>query len=142
MKRSSAPLSTGSQVLTLRAVARIAGAVGAVGSLALMLRAGHPPLFLRVLFAIWVLSPFIALALADTVAKRWSALTRETLYYEMLFLALGSLAVYGYFVLRPRTSTPTLVFLVVPLGSWLLMTIVVPLAALISGRLSRRETGV
>ncbi|MEK6322978.1 MAG: hypothetical protein AABN33_14995 [Acidobacteriota bacterium] len=122
----------------LHAVALTAVVAGAGGSVGLMLRAGHPPLFLRVLFAIWVLSPFMALLLADMVSKRWSVITRATLHSVMLVITLSSLAIYGYVVLRPRESTPTFVFLVVPLGSWLLMTIVVPIAALISGRLSRR----
>jgi hypothetical protein len=122
----------------LHVVALTAALAGAGGSLALMLRAGHPPLLLRVVFAIWVLSPFMALLFADIVSKRWSVITRTTLHIVMLVLALGSLAIYGYVVLRPREATPTFVFLVVPLGSWLFMTIVVTIAALISGRLSRR----
>ncbi len=43
----------------LHVVALTAVVAGAGGSLALMLRAGHPPFLLRVLFAIWVLSPFM-----------------------------------------------------------------------------------
>ncbi len=124
----------------LHAVAMIAVLAGAGGSVGLMLRAGHPPLLLRVLFAIWVLSPFMALILANVVSRRWSVLTRATLYCVMLILTLGSLAFYGDVVWRPRRQ-PAFVFLVVPLGSWLLMTIVVPIAALISGRLSRRGPG-
>lgn len=45
----------------LRAVGLVAVVVGAVASVLLMLRAGHPPLALRLLFAGWVLSPFVAL---------------------------------------------------------------------------------
>jgi hypothetical protein len=96
---------------------------------------------LLVLFAIWDLSPFIGLVLADIVSKRWPVLTRATLYVVMVILALGSLAFYGDVFLRPRPQ-PAFVFLVVPLGSWLLMTIAVAIAALVSGRLSRRGTGV
>lgn len=125
----------------LRVVAPIAVAAGAVGSVGLMLRAGHPPLFLRVLFALWVLSPFIALLLAGMVSKRWSVITRSTLYCVMLVITLSSLAIYGYVVLRPRQSTPTFVFVVVPPGSWLLMAIVVLIAAFISGRRSHRGAG-
>jgi hypothetical protein len=58
----------------------------------------------------------------------------------MLIIALSSLALYGDVVLRPRPQ-PAFLFLIVPFGSWLLMIIVVPLAALISGRLSRRGAG-
>jgi len=122
-------------------VALIAVVAGATGSVGLMLRAGHPPLFLRVLFAIWVLSPFMALLLADMVSKRWSVITRATLHSVMLVITLSSLAIYGYVVLRPRESTPTFVFVVVPPASWMLIAIVVPMAASISGRLSRRGAG-
>jgi hypothetical protein len=120
----------------LHAVVLIAVVVGAVGSVGLMLWVGrrNPSRVLLALFVIWDLSPFIALVLADIVSKRWSVLTRATLYGVMLILTLGSLACYGDVVLRPRPQ-PAFMFLVVPLGSWLLMTIVVSIAALISRRL-------
>src|ERR1700731_2872365 len=75
----------------LRAVALIAVVAGALGSVGLMLWVGHrnPSRVLLVLFAIWDLSPFIALVLADIVSKRWSVITRATLYGVMLILTLG-----------------------------------------------------
>jgi hypothetical protein len=128
----------------LRAVAMIAVVAGAGGSVGLMLRAGHrnASRILLVLFGIWVLSPFMALVLANVVSKRWSVLTRATLYSVMLVLTLGSLAAYGDVALGPPRAKPAFVFLVVPLASWLLIAIVVPIAALISGRLSRQGDGV
>jgi hypothetical protein len=124
----------------LRAVALIGVVAGAGGSVGLMLSVGHrnDSVLLLVLFAIWVLSPFTALLLTTLVAKRWSVLTRATLYSVMLVLTVGSLAIYADAVLRPPRSAPAFVFLVVPLGSWLLMMIVVPMAAFLSGRLSGR----
>jgi hypothetical protein len=122
----------------LHAVALPTMVIGAVASILLMLRAGHPPVFLRVLFAIWVLSPFVALLAANMVSKRWSVITRTTLDTVMLVLTLISLAIYGYVVLNPPRSTPAFVWVVVPVASWLLLTIVVPVAALASGALSRR----
>ena len=126
----------------LHAVALTALVAGALGSVGLMLWVGHrnPSRLLLGLFVIWVLSPFMALLLANKVSKRWSVLTRATLYGVMLILTLGSLAFYGDVVWKPRPQ-PAFVFLVVPLGSWLLVTIVVPIAALVSGRLSRRGAG-
>lgn len=140
--KASRGRSDGGFLGLLRAVALIAVVAGALGSVGLMLWVGHrnPSRVLLVLFAIWDLSPFIALVLADIVSKRWSVLTRATLYVVMLILTLGSLAFYGDVVWRPRPQ-PAFVFLVVPLASWLLMTIVVPIAALVSGRLSRRGAG-
>jgi hypothetical protein len=126
----------------LHAVALSAVVIGAVASVGLMICVGHrnPSRLLLALFVIWDLSPFIGLVLADMISKRWSVITRTTLYGVMLILTLGSLALYGDVVLRPRPQ-PALRFLVVPLGSWLLMTIVVPIAAIISGRLSGRGAG-
>jgi hypothetical protein len=126
----------------VRPMALGAVVAGAVGSVGLMLWVGHrnPSLVLILLFVIWDLSPFMALLLADMVSKRWSVITRATLHIVMLVISLSSLALYGDVVLRPRRQ-PAFIFLVVPLGSWLLITIVVPVAALISGRLSRRSAG-
>ena len=126
----------------LRAVALIAVVAGALGSVGLMFRVGHrnPSRVLLILFAIWVLSPFMALILAHTVSKRWSVLTRATLYSVMLVLTLGSLAIYGGVLLRPPKKA-AFAFLVVPFGSWLVMTIAVPIAALISRKRSRRGAG-
>ncbi len=123
----------------LRAVALIAVVAGAGGSVGLILWVGrrNPSRVLLGLFVIWDLSPFIGLLLAEMVSKRWSVITRATLHIVMLVVALSSLALYGDVVLRPRPQ-PAFMFLVVPLGSWLFMMIVVPIAALISARRSRR----
>ena len=126
----------------LHVVALAAVVLGAVGSVALMLWVGHrnPSRLLLTLFVIWDLSPFVALILADMVSKRWSVITRATLHVVMLVLALSSLVLYADVVLRPRPQ-PAFRFTVVPLGSWLVMMIGVPIAALISHRLSPRGTG-
>ena len=127
----------------LRVVALIAVVAAAVGSLGLMLRAGRStPRLLLVVFVIWILSPFVALAWANRVSKRWSVLTRATLYCVTLVITLGSLAIYGELVvLRPAGSANAFLFVVVPPGSWLLMAIVVPIAAFISRRRSHRGAG-
>ena len=128
----------------LRAAALIAVLAGAVGSFGLMLHAGrrNDSRILLVLFTIWVLSPFVALVLADVVSKRWSVLTRATLHSVMLVLTIGSLAIYGDVASGPPRAKTAFVFVVVPPASWLLIAIAVLLAALISGRLSRRSDGV
>ena len=127
----------------LRAAALIAVLAGAAGSLGLMLHAGrrNDSRILLVLFTIWVLSPFVALVLADVVSKRWSVLTRATLHSVMLVLTLASLAIYGDVALGPPRAKTAFVFVVVPPASWLLIAIAVPIAALISGRQSRRSDG-
>jgi hypothetical protein len=127
----------------LRAAALIAVRAGAVGSFGLMLHAGrrNDSRILLVLFTIWVLSPFVALVLADVVSKRWSVLTRATLHSVMLVLTLGSLAIYGDVALGPPRAKTAFVFVVVPPASWMLIAIAVLIAALISGRPSRRGDG-
>ena len=117
----------------------IAVVAGAAGSIGLLLQAGQrvgSPRLLLGLFAIWVLSPFVVLVAAYVVSKRWSVLTRATLYGVMLVVTVASLVIYGETALgppRPKTA----VFVVVPPASWLLMAIVVPTAAFISRRWSR-----
>ena len=132
----------GGALRLLHAVALIAVVAGAVGSVGLMFWVGHrnPSRVLLALFLIWDLSPFVALWLADIVSKRWSVITRATLHIVTLVISLSSLALYGDVVWRPRPQ-PAFRFLVVPFGSWLLMIIVVPVAALVSGRRSRRDAG-
>jgi hypothetical protein len=125
----------------LHAVAQIAVVVGAVGSVVLMLWAGHRNRsgILLILFVGWVLSPFVGLALADRASMRWSVPTRATLHGLMLILTLVSLAIYSGVVPRPAGWKPAAVFLIVPLVSWLLMAIALPIAGWVSGRLSRRH---
>jgi hypothetical protein len=127
----------------LRRVALTAVVAGAGGSLGITLWVGHrnPSPVLMILFAGWVLSPFMALLWAEVASKRWAVMTRTTLHSLMLVLALSSVALYGDVVLRPPRSTPAARFLLVPLGSWLLMAIVIPVAAFLAGRLSRGGAG-
>ena len=63
----------------LRTAALIALPAGATGSVGFMLRAGHrnPSCVLLVLFATWVLSPFVALVFAIIVSKHWSVLPAQ-----------------------------------------------------------------
>ena len=127
----------------LRTAALIAAVAGAAGSTGLMLRVGHRnnSRMLLLLFGIWVLSPFMSVVLATLVSRRWSVLTRTTLYGGMLVLTAGSLAIYGDVAFGPPRAKPASVFLVVPLASWLVVAVVVAIAAMISGRLSSRGGG-
>ena len=115
--------------------ARIGGVVGAVGSLALMLRAGRDtPRFLLVLFVFWVLAPFVALGWANLAAPHWARLTRATLYGVTLVIVPGSLAIYAGLVSPPAGSAHAAMFVAVPPGSCLLLAIAVPVAAWIARR--------
>jgi hypothetical protein len=124
----------------LRAVALVAAMLGAVGSVALTLRAGRStPRLLLAVFVLWVLAPFVALAWATVVSPRWAGVTRATLYCLTLVLTLGSLAIYGELVKRPAGSANAFMFVVTPPVAWVLIAIAVPLAALVSRRQSSRR---
>ncbi|HET7142866.1 MAG TPA: hypothetical protein VFI68_02495 [Anaerolineales bacterium] len=125
----------------LRELTLIAVAVGAFGSLAYMFRAGQDsPRLLLFLFTFWILSPFAALLWANMLSKCWSVLTRVTLFCVTLILALGSLAIYGDLVhIKPEGSPNAFLFVIVPPLSLAFMTIVVAMAAFISGRLQHRD---
>jgi ACR3 family arsenite efflux pump ArsB len=110
-----------------------------VGSIGFLLTAAQrPQRFLVVLFVLWVLSPFVAMMLAGRVAKSWPGLARALLYSAMLVLTVGSLASYEYNVLRPRTAQAAFAFVVTPLVSWVLIVVIVSIAALISRRRYQR----
>ena len=125
----------------LRVLALVAVVVGAAGSIGFMLHVGHrnPSRLLIGLFVIWVLSPFVALGLADRVSRRWSVRARVTLHAVMLIVTLGSLAVYGRVALGPPRPQPAFWFMFVPLVSWMLMAIAV--AASVSGKSLRGRAG-
>jgi uncharacterized membrane protein YhaH (DUF805 family) len=118
----------------VRLVALIVVAAGAAGSIYLMIHASqHPPPFLLALFVIWVVSPFVLLAWANLVSKRWSGATRVALYVVTFVITLASLAIYGNLVMPPAGSPRAFVFVAVPPASCLLMAIVL-IAALVSRR--------
>jgi hypothetical protein len=119
----------------LRAMALSVLLVGAAGSVGLVLMAGrNTPVLLLVLFVGWVLSPFIALLVANRVSKRWPVPARATISCLMLVMTLGSLVGYSGAFNSPDTKT-AFIFLVIPFISWLLMVTVIP----ITRRLSRRN---
>ncbi len=125
----------------LRAAALIAVLAGAAGSVGLTLntsRGRDLGLLAILVFAIWVFAPFVALVLAHALARRWLVRTRATLYCLMLVLTLGSLAIYVGDAFGPPT---TAVYVGVPVVSWLLIALVMPIAAFISARRSRRGDG-
>ena len=125
----------------LRVASLITVLSGAGGSVALTLYAGrhNDSLTLVALFAIWVLSPFVALLFLQAASKGWSFLTRAALDGLMIVLAVCSLAIYGARVVWPPKTHAAFVFVVVPPASWLLISAVVPTAGFISGRRSRRK---
>jgi hypothetical protein len=107
-----------------------------------MFRAGRRQnsILLLLIFAICVLSPFVALVRANMVSERWSILSRSMLCSVTLVVTLGSLTIYGEVAFGYATAKVGFVFLVVPLASWLVTAIVVVIAVFISGKSSRRDS--
>jgi ACR3 family arsenite efflux pump ArsB len=119
----------------LRLTGQAATVAAGAGSVALVwwVGRGNPSLLLMTLFALWVLSPFVALMIADRLSHRL-ALSRATLLCLMLIVDIASVAAYLYVATGPPRTTPASVFLIVPLVSWGMIATVVPIAAFISHR--------
>jgi hypothetical protein len=119
----------------LRAVARTALAVGAVGSLAMMIHAGrhNRSIALILLFTGWVSSPFIALAVLDRWATRWSPTPRAMFYRIMAAAAAASLSVYVFDAFRPRPQA-AFFYVLVPPATWAIGGVVLALATAVSRR--------
>jgi hypothetical protein len=114
-------------------VAMVAAAAGSVGFV-FYFGQRNPSRLLIVLFAVWVLSPFVALLAADARSRRWPPQTRATLYGVMLLIAAGSLAVYANAALGPPRAQGAFVFVIVPPLSWLLSGVAVSVAMFAFGR--------
>ena len=110
--------------------------VGAAGSVCVMLYSARNSgqHLLKVLFTIWVLSPFLLLELGDIFSKRWRVIARPSLYWMMMIVAVGPLAIYGLAVLRSPEAIPTPVFVATPPISVLAIAAVVGITAWISRR--------
>src|SRR5215831_21155166 len=121
----------------LRSVAFVLIVVAAIVSFGLMLHVGQYRLnILMLLFAVWDLSPFVALFLAGIVSCRWPILMRAVLYALMLLVASESVLAYGRVAIK-RPAQPAFAFLVVPLVSWVLLI----MGLLIAHVVSTKRTG-
>lgn len=120
----------------LRTACLIALFVGAAGSVALTLYVGrsNSSHLLIAMFAVWVLSPFVLLALIARVLKSSSTDTRAMSYRLMIALAAATLLIYGRVAFEPPGGKKAFVFLVTPAVSWLLSGIVMAIAAFLSVR--------
>ena len=123
----------------LQAVARVALAAGAIGSLVLLFMHGRPSVFLLILFTGWVLAPFIGLAWADRLSARWAPSSRTWLYCLMIGTAVGSLTTYVYDV--ATSYGRAVLFVAVPMVAWALALITIPIAVLVGRRSSGTRDG-
>ena len=100
----------------------IAAAIGSLGRMLYTGRHNHSVL-LMLLFAGWVLLPFLGLLLANRSSRRWQSPHPRNLFILMLVISIGSLISYSG-ILIPAGTKPAFIFLVVPLISWLLIAII------------------
>src|SRR5262249_52958394 len=94
------------------------------GSVTLMMRAGarQRSILLVLLFTGWVLSPFLALAIANARSATWQPVARSALYGVMLGVSFISLSVYTLHALAPGMKAG-FVYLVVPGACWMLIVV-------------------
>jgi len=118
--------------MAVAAVAALAaGAVASVGfTLYAGLRVGSPRVLL-VLFAGWVVFPFLVFTVGYSLSKRGSSFIRLLYCGAVLVAALTSLIVYGAAALGPGRPKTAVFVLVAPL-SLLLVGIVVPVMVFVS----------
>ncbi len=128
-------MGTGDAGDPFRRTARTALAIGAAGSLALMMYAGrhNPSIVLILLFTGWVSSPFVALAVADRWARRWQPASRAAFYGVMFAVSLGSLLVYAFDALRPRPQA-AFFYVLVPPTCWIIGAVILAIVALLGRR--------
>lgn len=99
---------------------------GALCSLIFTIMAGRQnhSIILRLIFAFWVLLPFIALTIINFISKQWAPSALVILNLLMIFITLGSLVFYSG-IWSLKTVKPAFIFLVIPLLSWLLMLVII-----------------
>jgi hypothetical protein len=106
----------------VRAAARFAAVIGALGSSALVGYAGrnNPHPVLVVLFVVWVSSPFVGYGLA----RRFSSAALDAV---VILAAVASVVVFTIAVIRPGRAVP---FVLVPGVSWVVLLVVVAASAI------------
>ncbi len=109
----------------LRITTLLVTLLGAACSLYLMFSAGsnQKSALLIGLFTVWVLAPYFVFFRIYHAIRAWPASGREKLYSSILFLVLFSLVIYSGKFNIPGTK-PAFNFLVVPLGSLIIIGIV------------------
>lgn len=103
---------------------------GVIGSLCFVFNAGrnNNSILLQGLFIVWVISPFVALLIADFISKQRTLLSRKAIFWLTVIITIGSLVSYSGAFNTPQTKK-AFVFLIVPLLSslFLILTILTTL---------------
>jgi len=123
-------------------IARLIAVIGAAASLVFMFRTGrnNTSSMLMVMFAGWIMLPFVGLAVAELKSKAWSPMRRATLQSLMLVLGVASPLLYSGAIPMPGTVRPAFIFLMFPLVSWAAMGISLFLASWLGRRRHDRSS--
>ena len=97
---------------------------GALISLFMTAMAGrrNHSIILQLLFAVWVLSPYVALWIFYLRSAGWPALPARGIYILIFVVTVASLIGYSGFIHLPGNK-PAFLFLATPLISWFLIGI-------------------
>lgn len=97
-------------------IARVAIVAGLLGSVVFLLRSTGQGagVVLRLVMTAWVVAPFVGLELAQRVLGR-------ALPMLALAVAVASLAVYATNAITPLSPKAAFVFVIVPLGAWVVI---------------------
>lgn len=106
-----------------RSAAIVVVTTAAIVSAVLTFYAGrrNPSTLLVAVFALWVVSPFAAFAVAHAISSRWSASARKAMSLAMIGVAAVSVAIYAAMAAELLRMKLGAVFLVVPAASWLVV---------------------
>jgi hypothetical protein len=120
---------------TLRKLAIGAAVLGAAGSLGLLLRAAERPSRpVLVVMSVWVVSPFVLFAVAETVRTRWSSSVHATFDTATVILTAAMLIFYAVPGLKPPNTAAAFLFVLLPPVSVVLTVVATILAAIFSPR--------
>ena len=121
---------------SFRTVATIAALVGAVGSVALTIRASHnTPRFLLLLMSVWTGGPFLVLLFAIAKSESRPTIMKATLYGSTLILAVVCLVIYYLDAqVRPAKAPPAYFFVLVPPVALLVTVVALAIAAFVRRR--------
>jgi hypothetical protein len=100
-----------------------------VGAMVSMFAVGHrqPSVILMAMFFVWVLSPYVALWLANVRAADWNPPPRRQLQYATVLISLAALGRYLWVLVWPVVHQPASTFMIVPFISWLVVAMVITL---------------
>ncbi len=114
----------------LRRANQAALLMGTLGSVALVIWVGrnNHSFLLRMLFLLWVFSPFLGMLMAQIISEKWDASVRRMIYILTIIISMCSLFCYSGMFNPPRMK-PAFKFLGRPLISWVIIGIAIPATA-------------